>query len=264
MATIKNDANAIKKLLKSKKTATMPELKSVLNTNVHMTVIRKLKELSYITSYSDSGRYYTLSDIPVFDDLGLWSHGSVMFSVHGNLQKTVKAFVEQSDAGYTASELQAVLKVEVKEPLLILFRKNQVVREKVSGCYTYFSTEFRNRKIQLLNRSEKKPKIDWPTDTPTPELLSDTVKSAIWRFFSVLNEKQRRLYAGLESLKMGFGGDKKAALLLGLDSHTVAKGRTELLEQPIDQDRIRKKGGGRIPVEKKSQNHSPYRNHYGA
>lgn len=251
MATIKNDANAIKKLLKGQKTATMPELKSVLNTDVNMTVFRKLKELSYITSYSDSGKYYTLSDIPVFDDQGLWSHNSVMFSIHGNLQKTVKAFVNQSEAGYTTSELQAVLKVEVKEPLLILFRKNQVVREKISGCYTYFSADFRKRKIQLLNRSEKELEIDGPIGTESPELLPEKIKSAIWRFFSVLNEKQRRLYAGLESLKMGYGGDKKTASLLGLDPHTVAKGRTELLEQAIDQCRIRKKGGGRIPVEKK-------------
>ncbi len=42
------------------------------------------------------------------------------------------------------------------------------------------------------------------------------------------------------------------ASFLGLDTHTVAKGRTELFEKQIEMDRIREKGGGRIPVEKKT------------
>jgi len=68
-----------------------------------------------------------------------------------------------------------------------------------------------------------------------------------------LNEKQRRLYAGLESFKLGHGGDKKVADFLGLDSHTIAKGRQEILSGNIQAESIRKKGGGRKPVEKKSQ-----------
>jgi len=77
------------------------------------------------------------------------------------------------------------------------------------------------------------------------------LKAAIILFFSVLDEKQRRLYAGLESLKRGRGGDVKIAGLLGVDPHTVAKGREELLKQDVDVETIRKKGAGRKPVEKK-------------
>ncbi len=200
MTLIDNSAKAVKILLGSKKFATMHELKSVLKTDVSMTVFRKLSELSYITSYSDKGMYYTLSDIPEFDEQGLWSHDSVMFSAQGNLQQTVEAFVNKSNGGYTAKELKAILKVEVKEPLLILFRKNQLFRDKISGRYIYFATELRKRKNQLLRRRDLK--IEAQSDSYMGEVLTDKVKSAIWQFFSILNEKQRRLFAGLESLKI--------------------------------------------------------------
>lgn len=251
MALIGNDAKTIKTLFRSKKIATMHELQSVLKTDVNMTVYRKLKELSYITSYSDSGKYYTLSDIPKFDDNGLWTYDSVMFSIHGNLQQTVKAFVDNSNGGYTANELKTILKVEVKEPLLIIFRKNQIFREKISGLYVYFTKELRKRKNQLLKRNE--PKIEIQAESHIGDTPTEKVKSAIWKFFSILDEKQRRLFAGLESIKIGYGGDKKVASFLNMDPHTVAKGRTELLEQRIEMDRMRKKGGGRIPVEKKAR-----------
>jgi hypothetical protein len=252
MRTSKNDANALKKLLLKEKSATMFELKAVLETDINMTVIRKLNELSYITSYSHSGRYYTLSSIPDFDDRGLWEHDSVMFSKHGNLQKTVKAFVDSSKTGYTAAELKGVLQIEVKEPLLVLFRKELLDRKKISGCYVYFTIGLQSKKNQQLNRSDQKPEFALDADYYVSHSLSDKIKKSIWLFFSILNEKQQRLFAGLESLKIGHGGDKKVSIMFGIDPHTVAKGRSELLSESIDIERIRKKGAGRISTEKKA------------
>src|SRR5260370_1268789 len=68
---------------------------------------------------------------------------------------------------------------------------------------------------------------------------------------SLLDEQQRRLYAGLESLRLGRGGDSRLAALLGLDVHTVARGRQQLLEQQALSGRVRQPGGGRKPTEKK-------------
>jgi hypothetical protein len=59
------------------------------------------------------------------------------------------------------------------------------------------------------------------------------------------------LYAGLESLKLGRGGDRQLADFLELDPHTVARGRQQLLAQDVEVDRARRTGGGRKPVEKK-------------
>jgi len=69
-------------------------------------------------------------------------------------------------------------------------------------------------------------------------------------FLSVLDESQRRLYAGMESNRIGHGGDRQIARITGLCVDTIAKGRREL-ERHKDYDRIRALGGGRLSVEKK-------------
>jgi hypothetical protein len=83
------------------------------------------------------------------------------------------------------------------------------------------------------------------------EEISDELRAAIILFWSSLDEQQRRLYAGLESLKLGRGGDRQIAEFLQLDPHTVAKGRRQLVAQDVAVDRVRKLGGGRKPVEEK-------------
>ena len=50
-------SDRLRKLLLSKKIATLPELKQTLGTTVDTTVFRKLKELSYNSSYSHRGRF---------------------------------------------------------------------------------------------------------------------------------------------------------------------------------------------------------------
>jgi len=49
----------------------LPQLKQLLGTEADITVSRKLKELSYRTSYSHRGSFYTLDEIASFDELGL-------------------------------------------------------------------------------------------------------------------------------------------------------------------------------------------------
>ena len=83
--------------------------------------------------------------------------------------------------------------------------------------------------------------------------LAQELNAAIILFYSLLDEKQRRLYAGLESLKLGHGGDHKIAVFLGLDVHTVARGRRQLLGGEVQRKGVRKKGAGRPAVEKKRQ-----------
>jgi hypothetical protein len=84
-----------------------------------------------------------------------------------------------------------------------------------------------------------------------PDLAEDEAKAVVLLFLSTLNEKQRRLYAGLESLKLGFGGDSYIAELFGIDPHTVARGRRDLEKGNWDTSRLRAEGGGRSSVEKK-------------
>lgn len=66
--------------------------------------------------------------------------------------------------------------------------------------------------------------------------------------YSRLSEKDRRQYAGLESLKLGCGGITYISKILGVDRKTILQGRKELtlgLPDPIPPGRQRMAGGGR-------------------
>lgn len=72
---------------------------------------------------------------------------------------------------------------------------------------------------------------------------------------SRLNEQQRRWYVAVEAEKIGHGGTEYMALVTGINVNTIRKGRREMANDLADRPhgRIRLKGGGRKPVEKKSQ-----------
>ena len=78
-------------------------------------------------------------------------------------------------------------------------------------------------------------------------------------FYHSLNEKERRLYAGLEALRIGHGGRNYIASVLGCSRNTVSKGACEISDLPKEQVEkvigkqvkqvIRKPGGGRKSYE---------------
>lgn len=228
----------------------MDDLKASLGAPGDATVFRLLKELDYRTSYSHRGRYYILDEVANFDQEGLWSYDSVWFSVHGTLLATAKAFVEESEFGYFMDELDNKLNVSTKDALRKLVRGGQLFREKHGGRYLYCSAELTARRQQVLaRRSYTERTMGGPL--PEPDAMHDELKAAIILFFSLLDEKQRRLYAGLESLKLGHGGDSRMAKLLGMGIGAVARGRRALIERDVEVERVRRAGAGRKSVEKK-------------
>jgi hypothetical protein len=244
-------SEALVELFQKQKIATLPELKSALGTQADITVFRRLAELGYRTSYTHRGKYYTLDAIPEYDEWGLWCYRSACFSKRGTLVDTAAALVEESEAGYFAMELDDLLTVDVKGTLLKLVRQHRLDREKVIGRYLYCSKETEQRRRQVVARRLLAAQPTLSSGLVHDEVMPDEVKASIVLFFSLLDERQRRLYAGLESLKLGHGGDQRLATLLGLDPDTVARGRHELLSQDLEVDRVRQRGGGRKPVEKK-------------
>lgn len=249
------DSNVIVDLLKSNKIATLDELKQALGTSSTMTVFRKLRSIEYLSSYSHRGKYYTMPWIARFGETGLWACHSIWFSQFGNLVETSKEFVDSSIAGFTAKELEKALHVETKHALLKLFQAKRLYRERISGLYVYVAFEPAKRKNQIAMRKSSAAQFQFDLSYEL-QALSEELKAAIILFFSLLDEKQRRLYAGLEAFKMGYGGDRRIAQLLGLNEHTVAKGRQELFTRQIEEQRIRQEGAGRKPVEKKPRKSS--------
>src|ERR1039457_4468240 len=100
-------AHLLRQFLRKNRIATLPQLKQRLGTEADIPVFRKLKELSFRTSYSHRGSFYTLDEIAAFDELGLWSFDSVWFSRHGTLVASAEVCVTQAPAGRRLSCLPA-------------------------------------------------------------------------------------------------------------------------------------------------------------
>jgi len=247
MRPVRFQADSLVTLLRRQRIATMEQLKSALGTSVDMTVFRKLRTIPYRTSYSHRGRYYALDEVARFDERGLWTYRDVHFSRFGSLVETSERFVIDAEKGLFASELAQVVQVDVEDPLLLLVREERLARQKVGWAYLYCSPDPARRRTQILGREAGPPsEVQQRRDSAL-----DQSKAALVLLFSLLDERQRRLFAGLESMLLGWGGDRRIAEMTGLDVHTIAKGRRELLEGRRLAERIRRPGGGRHSVEKK-------------
>jgi hypothetical protein len=227
--------------------ATMDELKKALRTDVAMTVYRALKRASYRTSYSHNGRYYALGRSVKFDAHGLWSARSVWFSRHGTLLATLERAISDSERGFFADELESLLHVGVKESLLRLVQRGSISRERIGRCYLYCAKMESTRKRQLAARGATAPLV-----LLAPAEVSDEVKAAIVLFAALLDERQLRLFAGIEALQFGQTAEGWLSELLGVHRQTISKGRQQLLDRDVDFQRVRKKGAGRPRVEKKA------------
>lgn len=252
MKQINSGSKNIKRHLERYKTATMEELKEILGTNARMSIFRKLKKLSYKTSYSHNGKYYALEKTMTFNSDGLWRSKSICFSIHGTLMDSIVAFIDKSEAGYSVESLDTILFVSCREALLNLYKLKKVTREKSEGIYIHYSADPKTERKQVSVRQERQSGLHFKCGDINEDILFHELKAAIVLFFTLLDEKQKRLYSGLESLKIGHGGDKIISTLLGIDCHTVAKGRNEIVQHDGKIDRIREPGGGRKSIKKKS------------
>ena len=67
------------------------------------------------------------------------------------------------------------------------------------------------------------------------------------KFFAHLSEKDKRLFAGLEAIRLGRHGVQEVSEFYGIHPHTVRRGKRELMEdkEAEEPDRVRRVGGGR-------------------
>jgi hypothetical protein len=244
------DPQTLRTYLRRHRIADLPALKQALGTPADLTVFRKLQPLDYLSSYTHRGRFYTLREIARFDDDGLWSHEAVWFSRHGTLVQTLAAWITRSSQGWFADELADRLHVDVQDALHDLVRQGRLRRVALAGRFLYTAADSRRAKDQIRVRRMVHA-VPLVADASALAVSPEDLKAAILLFYSLLDEQQRRLFAGLESIKLGHGGDTILATFLNLDPHTVARGRQQLLDHDVAPERIRRVGGGRPPVEKK-------------
>jgi hypothetical protein len=232
---------------------TLPEMMDALGTSAKMTVFRKLRALEYRASYSHAGKYYTLTERAQWDDDGLWVHQGIRFSRHGTLLATLQYLIDTAPAGRYAQELEERVGVGVHNALATLQQRSRVRRQQIGGSFLYVSLtggdrQFARRRRAAVQQAQGAPHSRGVAEAPGFE--APEVALSLRRFLATLNEKQRRLYAGFESMRLGRGGDIRIAGITGLNVKTVARGRKELGAEDIHPDRIRAPGAGRPSVKK--------------
>lgn len=73
-----------------------------------------------------------------------------------------------------------------------------------------------------------------------------------------LDENQRRWFVAAEALRIGHGGDRLLSQVTGMNVETIRRGRRELEGSLEDcpTERVRRVGGGRPLIEKKTRRSS--------
>ena len=72
------------------------------------------------------------------------------------------------------------------------------------------------------------------------------IEAQMQRDYRSLSEKERRRYAAIEAVKLGYGGQAYIRRLFGCHHETLALGKAELEDETaLERERIRQVGGGR-------------------
>ena len=171
---------------------------------------------------------------------------------------TVEAFVLGSSNGYYAHELADVLHAEVQEPLRHLLQQGRLSGSEVDGQFVYNAIDSTDRRNQTLARRSTQA-VPLAVHSVALQVSPDELKAAIVLFYGLLDEQQRRLFAGLEPIRVGHGGDTSLGDFLGLDADTVARGRQLLLEQDVVSAGTRRKGEGCQSTKKNARHNEALR-----
>jgi hypothetical protein len=163
---------ALRRLFRRRHIADLDQLCTALGTRSRMTVFRRLSTVGYLSSYSHSGRYYTLRDLPAFDSDGLWQHRGVLFSRDGTLTRTLVRLVEEADAGQCHRELQLRVRLRVHNTLSALVADHRLGRAPLAGEYLYTSAAAPRAAAQLARRMQLGPAS---SGTPGAELTPTLV-----------------------------------------------------------------------------------------
>jgi hypothetical protein len=157
---------------------TLTELKELFKINIaldmdyllrktgssRITILRRLKEIGYQTSYDHNGKYFALPEFLNFDKSGLFEHNGIHFFKNGGLQELIIHEINSSEKGYNAEELSSRIKTRVSNQLRLFTKKGMIVRKKYSEAYIYFSIDKTYQQKQISNRETELKISSTPED----------------------------------------------------------------------------------------------------
>jgi hypothetical protein len=157
------------------KVLTLPELLAELRTSLR-TLRRRLKGWGALASFNRNGRFYTLPEVPQYDEHGLWFHREIGFSRHGHLPQTIVALVRQSPGGLTAAELGRRLRLDPRSFLWQFHQHPGLQREKQPGGYVYFATDPTVAERQKCVRRETRAPVPLPSAEEAIAVLVEAIQ----------------------------------------------------------------------------------------
>jgi len=174
----------IEKLFSQDKVVTIEALKNILDTDFSKTVFRYLKEIGYLSSYNNAGKFYTMPDIPRFDKFGLWHYEAVSFSKFGTLKSTISSMIDGSHEGLTHGDLKRLLRCRVQNTLNDLIKSNIIARESINRVFVYVSADREKAVVQISQREKRSrmgKRYDVSMELPVIiEILLELLRSSIW------------------------------------------------------------------------------------
>jgi hypothetical protein len=189
---------ALQRLFRRFKVVDMKALFKTLKTKSRMSIFRRLKEMGYLSSYTHTGRYYTLAHIPQFDNHGLWFHQSVGFSQCGTLKSTMVDLVDRSSAGLTHLELNHILRIRTHNTLLNLVREGRMSRQRLEKTFLYVSVAPDKAALQVARRRKNA--------SNNGEIASISVTTVIEVLIEAIHAGQVRIAPSVVAHRLSFRG----------------------------------------------------------
>jgi len=141
------------------------------------TILRRLAEHGYYSSYNHSGKFLTIPELAQFDSHGLWTYKTARFSRYGTLKETVACLAQSSPQGMTHEELAGLLAVRVHNTLLQLTREGILRRQRMGPTFVYLHAQRPSRSEQV--RQRRATLAARPTVRPTSQQTIATLLQLI-------------------------------------------------------------------------------------
>jgi len=179
MLTKSESLKSLQKIFLKQQVVNMSALSKILQTQSRMSIFRRLKEIGYFSSFSHAGKYYTLTNIPQFDENGLWFFQEIGFSRCGTLKATIIELVCGSSTGLTHLELNQLLRIKVYNSLLGLVKEGLIGRERIKKSFLYVAPEHGKATEQInckkITAAKSVMDVTVVSDTIVIEVLIETI-----------------------------------------------------------------------------------------
>ena len=136
------------------------------------TVLRRLQEHGYYSSYNYRGKFITIEEVARFDSRGLWFCKGARFSKLGTLKNTVHQFVQVSEGGMTHEELATLLGLRVHDTLLDLVEEDTIRRERLGPSFVYVACKRSIQRAQMRRRREFMKTLERPRATSRQKIAT--------------------------------------------------------------------------------------------